>query len=72
MPKVTSAPVIKWLGSARFERLGDRRAAVLRQVVKVAPNVPTAALRVLQLCDVMPSDEEVARWQAETAPAAQS
>ncbi|MES2597179.1 MAG: hypothetical protein V4662_17665 [Verrucomicrobiota bacterium] len=68
--KLSSSAVIAWLGKDRYARLGDGRDAKLKIVVTSSLNVPTAAIRLLQRCDVMPSEDDVARWQQDTAPAA--
>jgi hypothetical protein len=58
------ADVITWLGSDRVTRI-EANEAQLDKVCRRAPNVPTAAIWLLQACQVMPDRADLKRWSAD-------
>jgi hypothetical protein len=59
-----SAEVVAWLTPERFERLGETREQALKRACDTAPNAATAAIWTLQLCCIIPSEEDLKRWSA--------
>lgn len=67
MSALNPSSVVRWLGKARFERLGPLRQEALGKAVATAPDVATAAIWTLQLCSVMPTRNDQQRWEKESS-----
>lgn len=50
-----------YLGADYLQRLGATEAQIA-DVCRRAPNVPTAAIWLLQICGVKPSEAQLKRW----------
>lgn len=59
--------IIAYLGKARWNRLGEVPDAEFEILLTRAPNIPTAAIWTLQLCCIIPSEEDLKRWSADVA-----
>jgi hypothetical protein len=59
--------IIAYLGKDRWNRLGEVPEAQFEILLKRAPNIPTAAIWTLQLCSIMPSEEDLKRWSEDVA-----
>lgn len=59
--------IISWLGKDRFKRLGEVPEGAFEMILQRAPNIPTASIWTLQLCSIIPSEEDLKRWSDDVA-----
>lgn len=59
--------IISYLGAERFARLGEISEGAFEIILQRAPNIPTAGIWTLQLCCIVPSEEDLKRWSEDVA-----
>lgn len=63
---MNAADLITYLTKKRFDSL-NASEKTLKRVLKSAPNLPTAAIWLLQKCAILPTEADLKRWSEDVA-----